>query len=275
VRGSIRSLAFATAGVVALATAGGAGAATLLNGNFSSNNGNGQINYTSHGGTTYEVSDWTVGGNASNSYDFVFNTQTGTTSGSSADNSGATGGQGNDPGLGQSTLKLWGPGTSESNGFVEDPGGGAIIGVDPDFQSENNAISQTVTGLTSGQSYTVSFYWAGAQQSGFTGATSEGWTVDFGGQSDSTGNTANSSKGFTGWTLQSYTFTADGTSDLLSFIATGTGGSALPPFSLLADVSVTPVGGVPEPATWAMMLLVIGGLGGALRMRRKQLFAAA
>jgi hypothetical protein len=48
-----------------------------------------------------------------------------------------------------------------------------------------------------------------------------------------------------------------------------------PPFALLDGVSVTPTGGVPEPAAWAMMRLGLGGLGGALRMRRKQLFAAA
>jgi hypothetical protein len=32
----------------------------------------------------------------------------------------------------------------------------------------------------------------------------------------------------------------------------------------------TPVGGVPEPATWAMMLLGFGGIGVAMRRRRKE-----
>jgi hypothetical protein len=35
----------------------------------------------------------------------------------------------------------------------------------------------------------------------------------------------------------------------------------------------TPVGGVPEPATWAMMLLGFGGIGVAMRRRRKEALA--
>ena len=41
----------------------------------------------------------------------------------------------------------------------------------------------------------------------------------------------------------------------------------------LDDISVS--GGVPEPASWALMLLGFGGLGAALRSRRRGLIAAA
>jgi hypothetical protein len=38
-------------------------------------------------------------------------------------------------------------------------------------------------------------------------------------------------------------------------------------------VDITPLGGVPEPATWAMMLLGFGSLGAALRRRRRAVYA--
>jgi PEP-CTERM motif len=40
--------------------------------------------------------------------------------------------------------------------------------------------------------------------------------------------------------------------------------------------ATSPGGGVPEPASWAMMLVGFGGLGGVLRaQRRRRSFAAA
>jgi len=62
-----------------------------------------------------------------------------------------------------------------------------------------------------------------------------------------------------------------------SFIATGTAPTLLqftfqqnPSFWDLDDISVQgPAGSVPEPATWAMMLLGFAGIGAAMRRRRK------
>jgi hypothetical protein len=43
-----------------------------------------------------------------------------------------------------------------------------------------------------------------------------------------------------------------------------------PGFSNAVLYTTTPVRGVPEPATWAMMLLGFGGIGMAMRRGRKQ-----
>ena len=50
------------------------------------------------------------------------------------------------------------------------------------------------------------------------------------------------------------------------------GNVQLPPFALLSNVSLT--GPVPEPATWAPMLLGFGGLGAKARRRRAVSLAA-
>ena len=59
-------------------------------------------------------------------------------------------------------------------------------------------------------------------------------------------------------------FTAKSTSQLLSFLSIGTP-LGLPPAALLDGVSLTTV---PEPATWAMMIMGFFGLGAVLRRRR-------
>ena len=61
-------------------------------------------------------------------------------------------------------------------------------------------------------------------------------------------------------------FVATASSETLSFLATGTGGAALPPFALLDGVSIK---GVPEPSTWAMMVLRFSLLGYAGFRRRR------
>jgi hypothetical protein len=71
---------------------------------------------------------------------------------------------------------------------------------------------------------------------------------------------------FSGWMLETLDFTATQTSETLSFLAVGAPAANLPPFALLDDVSLT---AVPEPSTWAMMLVGFCGLGYAAYRRRR------
>lgn len=198
-------------------------------------------------GTTgsQNVTGWTSTG-----YDFVFTPGT-------ADTTGASG----------SGLKLWGPnnGGSANNHLAASPDGGNFVAMDGAY--EVGPLSQTLNGLTPGQKYTVSFYWAGAQQSGYNGATTEQFKVSFGSQTQSTAVLDNENHGFTGWQQENFTFTADGTSDVLSFLAVGTPNGE-PPFSLLDGVSV--VASTPEPSSLALLLTGFAGIGGMVRNRFKK-----
>jgi hypothetical protein len=253
-----------TAVAAALGVAGAVSAApSFTNGGFETNGGSGQLGFNTSATGWSVPNPGTTASPTGASYFFLFRAQGGTTSGTSADNAGA-------PGIfGGSNLQLWGPGTGSNNGLTVSPNGGAFVAADPDFQ--NGAISQVITGLTPGQSYNLDFYFGASQQSPFQGATSAGWAVTLGGVTQNTGNLANVSEGFSGWHFEDFVFTPTMSTETLSFLATGTGGQPLPPFALLDGVSLTPV---PEPATWALMLIGVGALGAGLRMRRREVFAA-
>ena len=129
-------------------------------------------------------------------------------------------------------------------------------------------ITQTINGLTAGQKYDVTFYYAGAQQYSYTSPTTEAWYVSLGGgPSVMTPILNNMSHGFTGWQKETIALTANGSSDVLSFLAYGTP-SGVPPFTLLADVSLV---AAPEPSSVVAGGLVLLALGGSTLLKfRKQ-----
>ncbi len=215
-KSSVRRLSVMGLSAIALLSVS-ARANLVTNGGFeSTTNGAGQLGYNTN------ATGWTTSG-----YNFLFTP-------GSADTTGADGQYG--------SLQIWGPGNGSNNGLpATSPDGGNYVAADGAFQV--GAISQTINGLVAGDSYNVSFYWAGAQQQSFNGPNTEQWQVSLGSETQSTGVYDNPSHGFSGWQQQSFTFTADSSSDVLSFLAVGTP-SGVPPFSLLDGVSVNPT---PEP----------------------------
>jgi hypothetical protein len=190
-----------------------------------------------------QVTGWTTNG-----YNFVFTPSSADTSGSYGEYAGLT---------------LWGPQNGSANGLpATSPAGGNFLAMDGAYAV--GSISQTIDGLTPGQNTTVSFYWAGAQQHGYNGATTEQFQVSLGTQVEYTPVVSNASHGFTGWQQESLTFTPTSSREVLSFLAIGTP-SGVPPFSLLDGVSI----GAPEPGTCALAGLAFSGAAFFGVLRRK------
>ena len=172
-------------------------------------------------------------------YNFVFSVGTGTALGSAG------------------TLSL-GDGSAIGNS----PNGGYFFAADPVY--ENGSLSQTINGLTVGAQATVSFYWGVAQQVGaaYTTSVSGDWQVSLGSSTQNTVTAGAPTQSFTGWLTSTVTFIPTSTSELLSFLAVGSGA---PVFLLLDGVSVT----TPEPGTLAILLTGLFGLGMLARRRRQ------
>ena len=241
---------------VALGTPGFVLADLVTNGSFESYSGGygvagspSQLGTSATGGYT-ELTGWTLG---TGTYGYLLNPSTASTTGDHSPQF-------------NNTFTLWGPGNGVANGLTGSPDGGLYVGLDSNVNYRGTGISQTISGLTTGNQYAVSFYWAAAQQSGFDGATTDKVQVSFGGSTQTTTIVSNADQGFVPWVQQTFTFTADGTSDVLNFLAIGTPDANLPPFVLLDGVHVN---GVPEPTS--MVLLGAGLFGiGAARLRQKK-----
>lgn len=259
-RSALFNLGIAAAGALSVGLSPSAQAQNLVT--------NGTFQVT--GGTTsFQFGTWgpytpteTVAGWASTGYNFVF--LPGSNSATSY--------------YGTNNVSFWGPSNGVNNGFTgAAPGGTDFLALDGDYQTTDPkghvataAVTQAINNLTVGATYNVSFAWAGAQQQGYTGATTENLTVSLGSASATTSTVNLASQGFSGWINQTFGFIATTSSEVLSFLAAGS--PAIPPFVLVANVSVTKA---PEPASVAIMLtglVSLAGLGGArrgLRQRRR------
>ncbi|WP_254602782.1 PEPxxWA-CTERM sorting domain-containing protein [Sphingomonas bacterium] len=243
-------------GALAICATGAQAQVELVkNGNFSSTYSLGtqnpatpsQLGYNGYGAT-----GWT---SPTNGYNFIYNP---TLAGSAGYSS--SGQYGN-----VSLYTSANGGSATAPASLVSPPGGNFLAADPAFQA--GAISQLITGLTVGNSYALSFFWAGSQQAGFSGTTTEGWTGSLGGTSFATPVITTPSQGFYPWQKFSTVIKATSTSETLSFLAVGGPSGGQPPFALLDGVSLT---AVPEPATWGMMILGFGLAGVALRRQARR-----
>ena len=183
---------------------------------------------------------------------------------------GNTGSASNQSNGGLGTMTTSGHGTGNINAVYNAAGSivaGNFIALDGVY--EVHPVSQTVTGLSVGKTYILTFYYAGAQQEAFNGDTTESLTINFGGtfvsgpgaQSGSfTGGTSYTTAtislpehSFSGWYEGSVSFVATSTSTTVNFLAGGTP-TGQPPFTLLGGVDMELV---PEFSNW----MVFAGFG--------------
>jgi hypothetical protein len=218
-------------------------------------------------GSTLTLAGWTTGG-----YNFVY--AAGTMDSGNKTNGANAGAPNEAPGeyntsAGYGNTYMLGSNNGGVSVITAAPAGGNFIAMDGAFQT--SAVKQTITGLTVGQVYALKFYWAAAQQQGFSGATTESVTVTLGTQAFTTSTYNLASQSFSGWMQQTFDYTATSTSETLSFLANGTPNGE-PPFVLINGADL---GLIPDFSNW----LVFAGFGAGCilleTVRRRRAFSAA
>jgi len=153
--------------------------------------------------------------------------------------------------------------------------------------SLRTTLKQTIdfgSGATSGTAH-LTFYWAGAQQAGFTGSTTDHFTVSLGSNSQDTATVTVAEAGFSGWQTATMDFAVTTEFMDLSFLAIGTP-DGQPPFALLSEVALSytapstpssdpnpgtiPQTGVPEPASATILAAAVAGLMASARRHRRK-----
>lgn len=116
--------------------------------------------------------------------------------------------------------------------------------------------SQTVSGLTVGKAYDLFFDYGGRTSGG-----PDLLNVSFGGV-----QLTQDSGSIGRWTPNFFAVTATSTSEVLQFASVPDGGAP----SYGNEITNVVLSAAPEPASWAMVLLGVGMVGGGLRMARRK-----
>ena len=156
--------------------------------------------------------------------------------------------------------------------------GGNFVASDPKYENGAYTLAQTITGLLIGSTYNVTFDMGAGQQTTFSGATTDWWTVGLtntagSGTSQTTPTITLPSGGFSGWVGETMQFVAGATSQVLWFMGGSTAASGQPPFVLLDGVNLTLTNSqvpVPEPPAYAMLMAGLLGLLGVRRLYRRK-----
>ncbi len=183
------------------------------------------------------------------------------------------------------SVQLWSPTVGGVTGnlgsgtvaITSSPDGGSFLTTDPSYNA--GVITQSLTGLIVGSTYTLSFYQAAGQQKGFdaVGGFSNTWNVKM---TDGNSNVdlnqnapvmAVANHSFSGWTQVTMSVVATTASMTLQFLSTSTVGSGQPPFSMLDGISLTKnAAAVPEPTAMLLLGSAFAGLVGARRLRARR-----